>query len=48
MNEDLKTPTHPILEKTAVNMLKEKIDLTYISSVTGFSIEELLKLKSKI
>ena len=48
MNDDLKTSVHPILEKTAINMMKDKIDLIYISSVTGFSVDELLILKNKI
>ncbi len=43
-----KTPVQSILEKTAINMLKDKIDLKFISSVTGFSVDELLILKSKI
>jgi len=29
-------------------MLKDKIDLKFISSVTGFSVDELLKLKNTI
>ena len=31
-----------------INMLKDKIDLKFISSVTSFSEDELLKLKSTI
>jgi hypothetical protein len=41
-------PVQSILEKTAINMLKDKIDLKFISSVTGFSVDELLKLKNTI
>ena len=36
------------IEKTAVNMLKQKIDDKLISSVTGFSLEEIAKLKNKL
>ncbi len=46
MSKVLENPVQTILEKTAVNMLKDKIDLKFISSVTGFSEDELLKLKS--
>ena len=35
------------IEKTAVNMLKEKLDDKLISSVTGITLDDLLKLKSK-
>mgnify|MGYP006906477134 CR=1 FL=1 len=48
MSKVLENPGQKILEKTAINMLKEKIDLKYISSVTGFSENELLILKNKI
>ena len=36
------------VEKTAINMLKQKLDNKLISSVTGLSLEELAKLKSRI
>jgi len=36
------------IEQTAVNMLKQKTDIKFISSVTGLSNEILLKLKNKI
>jgi len=36
------------IEQTAINMLKQKADIKFISSVTGLSIELLLKLKNKI
>ena len=39
---------HPILIKTALNMLKHKLDDELISSVTGLSLEEILKLKNKL
>ena len=39
---------HPILIKTALNMLKQKLDDKLISSVTGFSLEEIAKLKNKL
>ena len=48
MSKVLENPVQSILEKTAINMLKEKIDLKFISSVTGFLVDELLILKSKI
>lgn len=36
------------IEKTALNMLKQKLDDKLISSVTGFSLEEIAKLKNKL
>ena len=39
---------HPILIKTALNMLKQKLDDKLISSVTGLSLEEIAKLKQII
>ena len=36
------------IEKTALNMLKQKLDNKLISSVTGLSLEEIAKLKSRI
>lgn len=36
------------IEKTAINMLKENLDIKLISSVTGISTDELLKLRSKL
>jgi len=35
------------IKKTALNMLKQKLDDKLISSVTGLSLEEILKLKNK-
>lgn len=35
------------IEKTAINMLNQKLDDKLISSVTGLSLEEITKLKSK-
>ena len=35
------------IEQTAINMLKQKADIKFISSVTGLSTELLLKLKSR-
>lgn len=35
------------IKKTALNMLKQKLDYKLISSVTGLSLEEILKLKNK-
>lgn len=34
--------------KIATNMLKEKLDIKLIASVTGLSKEEILKLQNKI
>jgi len=48
MSKVLENPVQSILEKTAINMLKDKIELKFISSVTGFSVDELFKLKSTI
>jgi len=39
---------HPILIKTALNMLKQKLDDKLISSVTGLDLEEITKLKSQL
>ena len=36
------------IEKTAINMLKQNLDFKLISSITGFSIDELLKLKNRL
>lgn len=35
------------VKKTAINMLKQELDDKLISSVTGLSLEEILKLKNK-
>jgi hypothetical protein len=40
--------THPILVKTAINMLNQKLDDKLISSVTGLDLEEIAKLKNKL
>lgn len=32
---------------TAVKMLKENLDIKFISSVTGMSLDEIIKLKNK-
>ena len=48
MSKVLENPVQSILEKKAINMLKDKIDLKFISSVTGCSEGQLLKLKSTI
>jgi len=34
--------------EVAINMLKQKLDTKLISSVTGLSKEEILKLQNKI
>lgn len=36
------------VEKTAINMLKQKLDDKLICSVTGLSLEEITKLKNRI
>ena len=35
------------VEKVAINMLKQNLDNKLISSVTGLTLEEILKLKNK-
>ena len=40
--------THPILVKTAINMLNQKLDDKLISSLTGLDLEEITKLKSQL
>jgi DNA-binding protein HU-beta len=47
MSIDINTNTHPILVKTAINMLNQKLDDKLISSVTGLDLEEIAKLKNK-
>lgn len=48
MSDFKESDTYSTVEKTAIKMLKDKIDLKLISSVTGFSVDELLILKNKI
>jgi len=36
------------IEKTINNMLKQNLDLKLISQVTGYSIEQITKLKNKV
>jgi hypothetical protein len=48
MSKVLENPVQSILEKTAINILKDKIDLKFLASVTGFSVDELLILKNKV
>ncbi|MBC6415769.1 MAG: hypothetical protein GDA46_05195, partial [Bdellovibrionales bacterium] len=33
------------MQKTALNLLKEKVEIAFISKITGFSKEEIEKLK---
>ena len=47
MSNNIKTNTDFILEKTALNMLKQQLGDKLISSVTGLSLKEIAKLKSK-
>jgi hypothetical protein len=48
MNNDTKDNSNSVLEKTAINMLLQKLDDSLIKSVTGFSQDDLNKLKNKI
>ena len=48
MSGILKNSPDSPFKNTAIKMLKDKLDLKYISTVTGFSEDELLKLKSTI
>jgi len=48
MTSDTENNSEAILEKTAINMLKEKLDDTLIRSVTGFSQDDLNKIKNKL
>ena len=48
MNNDTKDNSNSVLEKTAINMLLQKLDDSLIKSVTGFSQDDLNKLKDKI
>ena len=48
MNNDTKDNSNSVLEKTAINMLLQKLDDSLIKSVTGFSQDVLDKLKNKI
>ena len=47
MSSDIYENSDSILEKTAINMLKEKLDDSLIKSVTSFSQDDLDKLKNK-
>ena len=44
----MSSDAHPILIKTAINMLKENLDDKLISSVTGLDLEEISKLKNRL
>lgn len=48
MSSDICENSDSILEKTALNMLKAKLDDKLIKSVTGFSQDALDKLKNKM
>ena len=48
MDSDNTAKSKSILEKTAIGMLKAKLDDRLIKSVTGFSQETLDKLKNKL
>jgi hypothetical protein len=43
----LNTAENKGVEKVAINMLKQNLDNKLISSVTGLTLEEILKLKNK-
>ena len=34
--------------KTAINLLKEKADVNFVSKVTGLSIDEIVKIKNTL
>ena len=46
--EGIKKGREEIIEKTVINMLKQNLDDSFISSVTGLSNDQLLKLKNKL
>ena len=48
MSNDTKDNSNSVLEKTAINMLKQKLDDSLIKSVTGFSQDDLNKLRNKL
>ena len=48
MDSDNTANSKSILEKTAIGMLKAKLDDRLIKSVTGFSQETSDKLKNKL
>jgi len=48
MNNDTKDNSNSVLKKTAINMLKQKLDDSLIKSVTGFSLDDLDKLRNKL
>ncbi len=48
MDSDNTANSKSILEKTAIGMLKAKLDDKLIKLVTGFSQETLDKLKNKL
>ena len=48
MSNDIQDNSNSVLEKTAINMLLQKLDDSLIKSVTGFSQDDLNKLKNKI
>ena len=48
MNNDTKDNSNSVLEKTAINMLLQKLDDSLIKSVTGFSQDDLDKLRNKL
>jgi hypothetical protein len=46
LSDPLKNSSNSTLEKTALNMLKQKLNTELITSVTGLSSEDILKLKN--
>ena len=48
MSSDICKNSDSVLKKTAINMLKQKLDDSLIKSVTGFSQDDLNKLRNKL
>ena len=48
MKEGMEKGREKGIKQTAINMLKQNLDNSLISSVTGLSTDEVLKLKNKL
>jgi hypothetical protein len=48
MSDEIQLNPKTAIEKTAINMLVQKLDEALIRQVTGLSADELAKLKNKI
>lgn len=46
IQEGMQTGIQKGIEQTAIKMIKQNLDLALISSVTGLSSDEILKLKN--